>query len=150
VRSSWQRPLAGMAEALQVATVCVASRIGFQGANLRRMDTDCLFCGIASGEISASVVAETPRAMAFRDISPQAPVHVVVIPKDHHPDVAALSSADPDLAAEVLVLASQVAQSEGLDSGFRVVFNSGSDAGQSVFHVHAHVLGGRSLGWPPG
>ncbi|MEI8057401.1 MAG: histidine triad nucleotide-binding protein [Actinomycetes bacterium] len=114
------------------------------------MDTDCLFCGIASGEISASVVAETPRAMAFRDISPQAPVHVVVIPKDHHPDVAALSSADPDLAAEVLVLASQVAQSEGLDSGFRVVFNSGSDAGQSVFHVHAHVLGGRSLGWPPG
>ena len=112
--------------------------------------SDCLFCRIVAGEIPATVVLDTERVLAFRDISPQAPVHVVVIPKDHHADVVALSAADPALAGELLASASEVAAQEGLADGFRVVLNTGADGGQTVFHVHAHVLGGRGLGWPPG
>ena len=112
--------------------------------------SDCLFCHIVSREIPATVVLETDRLLAFRDISPQAPVHVVVIPKDHHVDVSALAAADPVLAGEVLAAVAAVATSEGLERGFRTVFNSGIDGGQTVFHVHAHVLGGRGLAWPPG
>jgi histidine triad (HIT) family protein len=111
---------------------------------------DCLFCRIVAGEIPAAVVHDADRVLAFRDINPQAPVHVVVIPKDHHADMGALSAADPALAADVLAAAASVAAREGLDEGFRVVFNTGRDGGQTVFHVHAHVLGGRGLGWPPG
>ena len=111
---------------------------------------DCLFCRIVAGEIPATTVLDTEHVLAFRDINPQAPVHVVVIPKAHHLDVAALSAADPALAGEVLAAASAVAAQEGLGDGFRVVFNTGADGGQTVFHVHAHVLGGRGLGWPPG
>jgi histidine triad (HIT) family protein len=96
-------------------------------------------------------MAESSGTIAFRDINPQAPTHVLVIPKDHHPDLAALASSDAGLLAEVAVLASRVAEAEGLaDSGYRVVFNTGPEAGQTVFHVHAHVLGGRRLAWPPG
>jgi histidine triad (HIT) family protein len=111
---------------------------------------DCLFCGIVTGDIPAVVVGESARTLAFRDINPQAPTHVLVIPKDHYPDLAALAGADGGLMAEVAAHAAEVARAEGLESGYRVVFNTGAEAGQTVFHVHAHVLGGRRLTWPPG
>jgi histidine triad (HIT) family protein len=95
-------------------------------------------------------VLESPRTVSFRDINPQAPIHVLVIPKEHYPDLAALS-ADGGLLAELAGQAAKVAEAEGIASGgYRVVFNTGVDAGQTVPHVHAHVLGGRALSWPPG
>ncbi len=112
--------------------------------------TDCLFCRIVAGDIPADVVHEGPRTLAFRDVSPQAPTHVLVVPRDHHPDLAALASADPVYLAEVLVAATQVAEQEGLTGGYRLVANTGDDGGQSVHHLHVHVLGGRGLSWPPG
>jgi histidine triad (HIT) family protein len=112
-------------------------------------DPDCLFCKIVAEEIDADVVAGTDGAVAFRDINPQAPTHVLVVPREHQPDVGSLAAADPHALAAVVTLAADVARSEGL-SAHRVVFNTGADAGQSVFHCHAHVLGGRSLSWPPG
>ena len=112
---------------------------------------DCLFCGIASGEIPAKTVRESSRAIAFRDINPQAPTHVLVIPRAHYPNLAAIAAAGDGLLDEVATLADQVARDEGVaESGYRVVFNTGPDAGQTVHHVHAHVLGGRPLEWPPG
>jgi histidine triad (HIT) family protein len=111
------------------------------------MVDNCLFCRIAAGEIPATVVHETPNTLAFRDIAPKAPVHVLVITKQHHADVAAVAAADPALAGEVLGSAAEVARAEGLaDRGYRLMFNSGPDSGQEVAHVHAHVLGGRPLG----
>ena len=111
------------------------------------MDNDCLFCRIVVGEIPASTVHETETTLAFRDIGPKAPVHVLVIPKAHHTDVAALAQADPALAGEVLATAAAVADAEGLrGDGFRVIFNTGGYGGQEVFHVHAHVVGGAPLG----
>lgn len=108
---------------------------------------DCLFCKIVAGEIPATVVHQTGETLAFRDIAPQAPVHVLVIPKTHHPDLAALVAADSTLAASVLAATAEVAKSEGLaGGGYRVIINNGRDAGQLVFHVHAHVLGGRPFG----
>jgi histidine triad (HIT) family protein len=118
--------------------------------------SDCLFCRMVAGEIPADVVAETDRVLAFRDINPQAPTHVLVIPKDHHRNLGALAQADPELLGEVARAAHGVAQQEGLVSdggiepGYRVVTNTGPQAGQSVDHLHLHVLGGRGLGWPPG
>lgn len=112
--------------------------------------SDCLFCRIVAGEVPATVVAQTDRTMAFRDLTPQAPTHVLVVPRDHHDDVAALAHADAGLLAEVMATAVAVARSEGLDGGFRLVANTGDDGGQTVRHLHVHVLGGRSLGWPPG
>jgi histidine triad (HIT) family protein len=112
---------------------------------------ECLFCRIVSGDVPASRVLESSRTVSFRDISPQAPSHVLVIPKDHYPDLAALAAAGDGLLAEVAAQAHEVAVTEGIDgSGYRVVFNTGPDAGQAVAHAHAHVLGGRALGWPPG
>ena len=109
--------------------------------------TDCLFCSIIAGEIPATVVLETPSVLAFRDINPKAPVHVLVLPKEHYADVAALGAGDPALAGEVLAGVAAVAEKEGLlGDGFRVVFNTGESVGQSVFHVHAHVLGGQTYG----
>ena len=111
------------------------------------MDPDCLFCRIVANQIPATVVHETETTLAFRDIAPKAPVHVLVIPKDHHPDVVTLARADPRAAADVLASAAAVAEAEGvLADGFRLIFNNGAWAGQEVFHVHAHVLGGRPLG----
>lgn len=111
------------------------------------MSDDCLFCRITAGEIPATVVYETDTVLAFRDIGPQAPVHVLVIPKAHHADVAALAEADPVLAGQVLAAVGAVAQAEGLTAnGYRVIFNSGEHGGQTVHHVHAHVLGGQPLG----
>ena len=113
--------------------------------------SDCLFCGIVAGEIPAAKVGETQRTLAFRDVNPQAPVHVLVIPKEHHPTVAALAAAGDGLLDEVITQAHRVAKAEGVsEDGYRVVFNTGPGAGQSVFHVHAHLLGGRPLTWPPG
>ena len=110
------------------------------------MDNDCLFCRIVAGEIPATVVHETATTLAFRDIDPKAPVHVLVIPKAHHRDVLALAG-DPQAAADVLATAAAVAEAEGLTGdGFRLIFNTGRHGGQEVFHVHAHVLGGRALG----
>ncbi|NBE98993.1 histidine triad nucleotide-binding protein [Nonomuraea sp. KC401] len=112
---------------------------------------DCLFCKIVAKEMPAEIVYETGRTLAFRDINPQAPTHVLVIPKGHYSDAAALADADDGLADEVLKAAHAVAVMEGVsEDGYRVVFNTGAGAGQTVFHVHAHVLGGRALTWPPG
>ena len=113
--------------------------------------TDCLFCRISTGEIPADIVARSDRALAFRDIQPQAPVHVLVIPVDHHADVPSVVEADPSLASEMLALAALVARQEGVaESGHRLVANTGLEGGQSVGHAHIHVLGGRPLGWPHG
>jgi len=118
--------------------------------------SDCLFCRMVSGEIAPDVVRETDRTLAFRDVNPQAPTHVLVIPKEHHATVGAVAAADPQLAAELLAAASAVAEQEGLgtadapEPGWRLVTNSGPQAGQSVHHVHLHVLGGRGMTWPPG
>jgi len=112
--------------------------------------TDCLFCKIASTEIPVEFVVETENVVAFRDIDPQAPTHVLVIPKAHFENVAALASADANLAGEVLAVAARVADLEGLADGHRIVTNTGVNGGQSVSHVHFHVLGGRGLTWPPG
>ena len=109
---------------------------------------DCLFCRIVAGEVPAETVASGPTTLAFRDIDPRAPMHVLVIPRSHHADVAQLAAADPALLADVVRLAHEVAQAEA-GGEFRVVFNTGARAGQSVFHVHAHVLGGAQLGWSP-
>lgn len=110
--------------------------------------TDCLFCRIARGEIPAGIVAQNDEALAFRDIDPRAPVHDLVIPRQH---VASLADADPATLAAVLSLAAEVARQEGVaESGYRVVINTGERAGQSVHHLHAHVLGGRDMAWPPG
>jgi len=112
---------------------------------------ECLFCKIASGEIPATRVLETERVLAFRDINPQAPIHVLVIPKPHYPDLMGLAAAGDGLLAEVVTQAHEVAVSEGIaQTGYRVVFNTGSQAGQTVAHAHAHVLGGRAMAWPPG
>jgi histidine triad (HIT) family protein len=114
-------------------------------------ETDCLFCRIVAKEIPAEVIYETDRTLAFRDLNPQAPTHALVIPKDHYPDAAALAAADHGLADEVIRTAHAVAEQDGVaDSGYRLVFNTGPGAGQTVFHVHGHVLGGRGLTWPPG
>ncbi|MFG2168409.1 histidine triad nucleotide-binding protein [Micromonospora chersina] len=111
------------------------------------MGTDCLFCRIVAGEIPATVVRETATTLAFRDIDPKAPTHVLVIPKEHYADVVTLAEGDPGLAAELLGTAAVVAEEEGLTvDGFRLMFNTGPYGGQEVFHVHAHLLGGAPLG----
>ena len=112
---------------------------------------DCLFCGIAAGEIPATIMLDGKRIIAFRDINPQAPTHVLVVPRDHFPDVAALAAAGDGLLDELVGTAREIAVTEGIEaSGYRIVFNTGQDGGQTVGHVHAHVLGGRPMTWPPG
>jgi histidine triad (HIT) family protein len=112
---------------------------------------ECLFCSIVTGEIPAEKVVESERTVAFRDINPQAPVHVLVVSREHYPDLAAVAAAGDGLLAEIATQAHRVAVARGVaDSGYRVVFNTGADGGQTVGHVHAHVLGGRPLAWPPG
>ena len=110
---------------------------------------DCLFCRIARGEIPAQIIAETEHCLAFRDISPQAPTHVLVIPKAH---VDSLSkSSDPLIVGRMAVLAAELAQALGVaDAGYRLVINTGDDGGQTVQHLHAHLLAGRAMLWPPG
>jgi histidine triad (HIT) family protein len=113
--------------------------------------TDCLFCKIVSGELPAKTVRETERTLAFRDINPQAPTHVLVIPKAHHRDAVEMAAADGELFGELIDQAHQVALGDGIaDSGYRLVFNTGAEGGQTVYHVHCHLLGGRHMTWPPG
>jgi histidine triad (HIT) family protein len=112
-------------------------------------DPDCPFCRIARGEIPADVVERADGLLAFRDLNPQAPTHVLVIPTEHYPDVPALAAADPRTLAGLVELGARIAAGEG-DGQFRLVFNTGAGAGQSVFHVHGHVLAGRAFAWPPG
>lgn len=116
------------------------------------MNSACVFCKIAAQEIKAPLLIDEPDLVAFRDGHPQAPKHLLVIPRRHVADLAALSAEeDGALLGRLLQAANRVAQSEGLgQGGYRVVLNTGPDAGQSVFHIHLHVLGGRPLGWPPG
>ena len=115
------------------------------------MTADCLFCAIVAGHVHADVVHRDDDALAFRDISPQAPVHVLVIPTVHAATAAELAERDPALAGRLLGVAADIARAEGVeDSGYRIVTNTGPHAGQSVHHVHFHVLGGRDLAWPPG
>ncbi|HWC34495.1 MAG TPA: histidine triad nucleotide-binding protein [Mycobacteriales bacterium] len=114
-------------------------------------DPDCLFCKIVAGEVPAEIVAESDAAIAFRDIAPQAPVHVQVIPRDHYPNVAAVAADGDVVVAGLFRLAAEVAAIEGVaESGYRLVANTGAHAFQTVLHAHVHVLGGRQMGWPPG
>ena len=112
--------------------------------------SDCLFCAIVAGDIPATIVHETDDVVAFRDISPQAPTHVVVVPRAHHADAAELAAADPALPGRLLAAGAAVPEAEGPSDGYRFVLNTGRDGGQTVFHVHLHVLGGRPMTWPPG
>ena len=113
--------------------------------------SDCLFCKIASGDISADVVLDREDILAFRDVNPQAPTHILLIPKAHVKDVTELDASSGPLLAELIGAANELARSEGIaDSGYRVVANVGPDAGQTVFHLHVHLLGGRPMAWPPG
>ncbi|NLU41285.1 MAG: histidine triad nucleotide-binding protein [Firmicutes bacterium] len=112
---------------------------------------DCLFCKIVSGKIPSDRVFEDEEVYAFRDINPQAPTHVLIIPKRHIPSAAALTGDDAAVCGRLVVVAARIAQECGMaDRGFRLVLNSGEDGGQSVGHLHLHLLGGRKLGWPPG
>ena len=111
----------------------------------------CLFCRIASGAIPATVVREDEQTVAFRDVDPQAPTHVLVVPRRHVPNVAALAKEAPEEVAPLMAAVAAVAAQEGVaESGYRAVFNTGPDAQQSVLHAHVHVLGGRPMTWPPG
>ena len=114
------------------------------------MREDCLFCRIVGGTIPADRVHEDDAVLAFRDINPQAPTHVLVIPKRHIASAADLGTADAELLGRLWETVARIARSEGLDKGWRVVTNVGRDAGQSVEHLHLHLLGGRALKWPPG
>ncbi len=111
---------------------------------------DCLFCKIVAGEIPADKLYEDDEILAFRDIAPQAPVHFLVIPKKHLAGPAAIGGEDAALAGRMIEIAAMVAREQGVGEHFRVVMNNGAEAGQTVFHLHLHVLGGRAMGWPPG
>ena len=110
---------------------------------------DCVFCAIAAGDLPADVVHQTDTVVAFRDLDPVAPTHVLVVPRRHEPDAAALAQAAPETVAELVRVARAVAEGDGLED-YRLVFNTGAGVGQTVFHVHLHVLGGRAMTWPPG
>ena len=112
--------------------------------------TDCLFCKIIARQIPADIIHETASTLAFRDIKAQAPTHVLVIPKEHQPNVVALGASSPQAVVELFEAVGAVARLEGLEAGYRSVFNTGALSGQEVFHAHVHVLGGRAMTWPPG
>jgi histidine triad (HIT) family protein len=115
------------------------------------MSDECLFCRIVSGEVPADVVATNEHAVGFRDISPVAPTHVLVIPRVHLANLGEVADAEPQTLVEMVRLAGQIASDDGIaDEGYRLVANTGAAAHQTVFHAHLHVLGGRSMGWPPG
>ena len=114
------------------------------------MPDDCLFCRIAAGEIPSTRLHEDDLVFAIRDINPQAPTHVLVIPVAHVASAADLTDADGPLLGRLFAVAAEIARSEGLDGGWRLVSNVGPDGGQSVDHLHVHLLGGRRMTWPPG
>lgn len=111
---------------------------------------NCLFCKIAAGQIPSSKVYEDELVLAFHDIDKKAPVHILIIPKKHVASVAALGDDDFDTIAHIMRVAKELAASQGLNNGFRLVANTGRDGGQTVNHLHFHLLGGRAFGWPPG
>ena len=127
----------GLACALMTAETTAAGAV----------DADCLFCRIIGGELPAEVVAQSSQLVAFRDINPQAPTHVLVVPRKHCADAAELYDTDPDLLADTIAAGVRIAAQEGIaETGYRMLLNTGADAGQTVFHVHLHVLGGQPLG----
>jgi histidine triad (HIT) family protein len=109
----------------------------------------CIFCKIVAGEIPADLLANTEEVIAFADINPQAPTHILIVPKKHVENAAELAETDPNALAALFRIAKELANNLNL-AGYRTVFNTGAEAGQSVFHAHLHLLGGRALGWPPG
>jgi histidine triad (HIT) family protein len=113
--------------------------------------TDCLFCKFVTGEIQPNVVYEDDEVLAFRDVNPQAPTHVLVIPKRHISSLNDLQTDDADLVGKLYLAAQKVAQDEGIaEPGYRTLINCNAEAGQTVFHIHLHLLGGRPMNWPPG
>ena len=112
---------------------------------------DCLFCRIVSGDVPADVIARNDQAVGFRDISPVAPTHVLVIPRSHHANLGEVAAAEPETLVSMVGLAREIAEADGIaEEGYRLVANTGAAAHQTVFHAHLHVVGGRSMGWPPG
>jgi histidine triad (HIT) family protein len=115
------------------------------------MSDDCLFCKIAAGDIPATIVREDATALAFEDVNPQAPLHVLVVPRRHIATLNELTDDDEALIGHLVGMARDIARDRGLDGkGYRTVFNCNADAGQTVFHIHLHLLAGRNLSWPPG
>jgi histidine triad (HIT) family protein len=113
--------------------------------------SDCLFCGIVEKKIKGDVLYEDNSVVAFMDINPKAPVHILIIPRKHIATLSDLSRADGEIVSDIFLVAAKLAQEQGIaQKGFRIVVNAGADAGQTVFHLHFHLLGGRHLGWPPG
>jgi len=113
--------------------------------------SDCLFCGIVEGRIKGDIVYQDESLVAFRDINPKAPVHLLIIPRKHIVNLMELAPNDGPVIGQIFQLTAKLAREHGIaDNGFRVVVNNGPDAGQSVFHLHYHLLGGRALAWPPG
>jgi histidine triad (HIT) family protein len=112
---------------------------------------DCIFCKISRHEIPASIVAESATLVAFHDVNPMAPTHILVVPKEHVASVNDLDGTHASLVGDMVLMAKDLAKEQGVDvDGFRLVLNTGPQAGQSVFHIHMHLLGGRVMGWPPG
>ena len=111
---------------------------------------DCIFCKIAQGGLPSTIVREDDQAVAFRDTNPQAPTHILIVPRQHIASLDEAAVDDRSVLGHILLLAQQIARDEGLNSGYRLVLNTGTGAGQTVFHLHLHLLGGRSLNWPPG
>lgn len=117
---------------------------------MSRYDADCIFCKIAAGQIPATIVYRNDHVLAFRDITPVAPTHILIIPLEHITSLSALGPDDEQIAGQILLAARTVAEKAGvIESGYRLVFNNGADALQSVAHIHAHLIGGREMGWPP-
>ncbi len=114
------------------------------------MAKDCIFCRIIAGEAPAQKVYETESVVAFRDANPQAPTHILIVPRKHIARIADLGPEDASLMGGLIYAAKVVAEQEGIGQGFRLVFNNGPQAGQSVYHIHLHLLGGRAFRWPPG
>jgi histidine triad (HIT) family protein len=115
------------------------------------MDAECLFCRIVAGELPAQILRQTDNVIAFRDINPQAPTHILMVPKEHLRSLEEIGEGHPAVLAELIQAATQLARTEGVDrTGWRLVANTGADAGQSVHHLHFHLLGGRRMAWPPG
>jgi histidine triad (HIT) family protein len=110
---------------------------------------DCLFCKISRGEIPAKEIYSNDSVFAFEDINPQAPTHILIIPKSHYENASSLADAEPEVLAALFKAAREIAEAQKL-AGYRSVFNTGAEAGQSVFHAHLHLIGGRALSWPPG
>lgn len=112
---------------------------------------NCIFCKIAKKEIPSRIVYEDDAVLAFEDIAPQAPIHILIIPKKHYSTLLELNEEDRELLGHILLIAKNIAEQKGIDkSGFRIVMNCNSDGGQTVFHIHFHLLGGRQMHWPPG